>query len=128
MSFEGALRQHLGGDATLAQLVGDRIHPVIRPEGGALPAITFQVIALDQNEALGGRASSLRRFRVQIDVWADRDNFTRHLLPIDAALRARMDTAAQSFRSTMLPSGFDDFEPDTKVHRRSLEYSCWFSE
>lgn len=128
MSFEGALRQHLGGDATLAGLVGERIHPVIRPEDGALPAITYQVIALDQNEALGGRASRLRRFRVQIDIWADNGKFTLHLLPIDAALRTRMGTAAQSFTSTMLPSGFDDFEPDTKVHRRSLEYSCWFSE
>lgn len=127
MSFEADLRTHLGAAAVTA-LVEDRIHPIKRPDAGALPAVTYQMIALDQVNNLAGRDGSLRNYRVQIDIWAADGKFTDHLLAIDAAIRARMDTPATTFRSAMLPSGFDDFEPDVKIYRRMLEYSCWYTE
>ena len=125
MSFEADLKSHLNGDATVAALIADRMFPVLRQESSELPAISYQVIALNQVENLSGRDGSLRNVRVQIDLWA---RAFSDILSIDTAVRARMTTAASSFRSAMLPSGFDDYEPDSKLYRRMLEYSCWFTE
>ena len=125
MSFEADLKAHLNGDASVSALILDRMYPVLRPESSALPANTYQLITLDQVENLSGRDGSLRNYRVQVDLWALKYS---DILLLDSAVRARMATAATSFRSAMLPSGFDDYEPDTKLYRRMLEFSCWFTE
>jgi hypothetical protein len=39
-------------------------------------------------------------------------------------VRAQMD-AATSFRSVLIPGGLDDYESDTKLYRRMLEFSVW---
>ena len=124
MSIEADLKAHLG--AALSSLIGERLWPAVRdPDDETLPAVTYQVIANDQNESLEGRATTLRHFRVQLDIWAETYS---DALALDAALRSRMDTAATTFRSTMLPSGFGDYEPDTRLHRRTLEFSIWHTE
>lgn len=125
MSFEADFKAHLNGDGTVAGLIGDRMHPSVRPEGGALPALVYQVTTRDQLQTHGGRADTLRNVRVQIDIWSSTYSA---LLALDAAVRARMETAANSFKSAMLPSGFDDYETDTKLYRRMLEFSCWYTE
>lgn len=124
MSFEADLKTHLGV-AALAALVTDCVWPVIRPEGNStFPAITYQVIALDPQANLDGIDASLREIRVQIDVWARAHS---DILAVADALMTRMDTAATSFTSVLLPgSGADSYEPDTKLYRRTLEWSCWY--
>jgi hypothetical protein len=125
VSFEAALKSHLQADATLAALVADRIHPVIRPQEGVLPAVTYQVVSLDQVSALGGRSDTLRNIRLQVDCWGKAHS---DVLSVESAVRARMDTAATSFRSVLSPGGLDDYEPDTKLYRRMLEFSVWFTD
>lgn len=124
MSFEAALYGHLS-HASVTAIAGDRIRPGIRKESETVPGISYQVVSFGENGSLEGRATTLRAIRVQIDLWALKHS---DILALDAAVRARMDTPASSFRSTMLPSGIDDYEPETKLYRRMLEYSCWFTE
>jgi hypothetical protein len=126
MSFEADLKAHLQADGTIAGIVGQRIFPVIRPERETVPAITYTAPPPDQVNHLGGRASSLRNFRLQVDLWAQAHS---QVVTLDAAVRARMDTAAATFRAVLIAgSGLEDYESETKLYRRMMEFSCWFNE
>lgn len=126
MSFEADLKAHLQGDAAIAAIVGQRIFPVIRPERETVPAITYTAPPPDQISHLGGRSSSLRNYRLQVDLWARAHS---DVVLLDAAVRARMDTAATTFRAVLIAgSGLEDYESETKLFRRMLEFSCWFNE
>lgn len=126
MSFEADLKAHLQGSSAITDLVVDRIFPVIRPEREAVPAITYTAPPPDQVSHLGGRASTLRNFRLQVDLWARAHS---QVVALDAAVRARMDTAATTFRAVLIAgSGLEDYESETKLYRRMIEFSCWFNE
>lgn len=125
MSFEADLKAHLQGASAISDIVGDRIFPLIVAQGESRPAVSYQVISIDQVSSLAGRADTLRNIRVQIDLWSASHST---LLQLDAAVRARMDTAASTFRAVLAVGGLDDYEPQTKLYRRVLEFSCWFTE
>lgn len=123
MSFEADLKSHLNV-AAVTDLVGDRLTPVVREEGKGVPAVTYQIISLDAQSNLDGIDDSMREFRLQMDLWAEQHS---QILALADALIARMNTAATSFTSVLLPgSGADGYEPDTKLYRRMLEWSCWY--
>jgi hypothetical protein len=123
MSFEADLKSHLQGSAALVALIADRIFPVIREEGSALPAVVYQVIANDPQPNLDAMDTSLRNIRVQLDCWSRAHS---DLLTMFDAIRARMDTAASTFTSVAMSSVIDDYESDTRLYRRLLEFSCWY--
>lgn len=126
MSFEAAIKAHLQGDSTIAALVADRIYPVIRPERAGVPAITYLAPPPDELAGLGGRAATLRHYRLQVDLWALAHS---DVIALDAAVRSRMDAASGNLRAILMAgSGFDDYEPDTKLYRRMFEFSVWFNE
>lgn len=125
MSFESELKTHLG-HTSITAYAGDRIYPVVRPQGSALPAIVYTPFAADQVHNLDGRDGSLRFIRVQIDCWSLTFD---EVIAMAAAVTARLDTAATHFRSVLEPgSGFDDYEPDTKLYRRSMDFRCSFTQ
>ena len=125
MSFESDLKSHLG-HSSITALVSDRVYPVIAPQGAAVPRVVYTPLAPDQVNNLDGRDNSLRFIQVQIDCWAETFD---EVVSIATAIRARMDTAASSFRAVLLPgAGFDDFEVETRLFRRSLEFNCSFTE
>lgn len=125
MSFEADLKTHLGAAAIVA-LVGDRVYPVIRPQGSALPAVTYQRIAEDAMMNLDGIDTSLRQVRVQIDCWA---STYAAVASLALAMRDRMNAAAATFTSVLLTGGgLDDYEPETRLYRRSMDFHCWFKE
>lgn len=120
--FEVDLKAHLQGDAAIAALVLDRIYPVLRPQGSVAPAITFSRVFADYQTSLDGWTSGKVQIRLQIDVWAKTYESAR---AIKAAVEARMNTAADSFRSTLQ---FEDhqYEPTTREHHVVLDYYCMF--
>lgn len=126
MSFESEFKGHLQGDATIAGFVGERIHPLIVPEGSAFPVITYTLVFGEPQNSLDGFTSGLRRVSVQIDCWSRTFDRTKD---VAEAVVSRLNTAASAFKSvvTEYPT-LDDYEPDTKIYRRSIGASCWFSE
>jgi hypothetical protein len=116
MNFEDELRAHLIGDATLTALVGERIYPIVRKESSALPALTYLVVIDDAATGIAGFTSGLSNVRVQIEVIA-----------LGKIVRNRMFVAATNFK-TARSDGQDLFEDDTRIYRRSLDFSVWFSE
>lgn len=70
MSIEIAIRAILAADAAVAALVADRIHPIVLPQAGLFPALTYQVIDGDSHYSMQG-PSGLASRRVQIDCHAE---------------------------------------------------------
>jgi hypothetical protein len=68
MDFQGALRDRLIADSTVAALVGQRIDWVERPQSNSLPAVTLQTILDARPQHMKG-LQDLRPTTVQIDVW-----------------------------------------------------------
>lgn len=123
MSFEADLKAHLQGSAALSALVADRITPSVREEGAGGPSVVYQLVSFDPQTNLDGMDGSLRNFRVQLDLYARTKS---DVLAMTDAVYARMDTAASSFKSVALSPLADDYESDTRLYRRMLEFSCWY--
>jgi len=69
MAVEKALRSILMNDAAVHNLVADRIFPIVRREGSALPAITYQQISGVRDHVFEG-PSGFVESRFQINCWA----------------------------------------------------------
>ena len=121
--FEADLFTHLSADATIVALAASRIYPVLLPQGARLPAVVYSVPVLEEQGNLPGHSGDVEHYRLQVDCWALTDAASDALA---AAVRARMRTAADTFRAVMLESAFEDFEPETRRHRRLLEFSVWY--
>lgn len=126
-NFEAALSAHLltGEDlvAAVATWYGLAcIWPNQRPEGSDVPAVVTNVIYTEPATVLDGSDGDLLNKRVQIDCWADSYDEARDLAEL---VRARMQTEGISFGSSML-SDQDFDEPDTKLYRVSMDFSCWY--
>lgn len=67
-----AVRSLLLANGTVSGLIGSRLYPLRRPQGSALPAMTYQVVAGDRDHAHGGMTALANRW-VQFTAWADTD-------------------------------------------------------
>jgi hypothetical protein len=70
-TIETALRDILLSDAAIAGRVSTRIHPIARPQGGALPAIVYQRLTTEREHSTDG-ATLLASTTLQVSAWADR--------------------------------------------------------
>jgi len=66
--METDFRALLAADATVAGLVGSRVYPTVRPQGAALPCITFQPISMSADYTLSD-ATGFEVARVQVDIY-----------------------------------------------------------
>lgn len=106
----------LTGDAAVSAIVGTRVYPLVIPQGGDLPAVTYQRIYGAPINDLAG-AGELVRARVQVDCWA-----TTY-----ASVRALADAAYGSLCAIgFLPiNDMDDFDDEVPVYRVVLEFTVW---
>ena len=65
-----AIRTRLAADAAVAADVGTRIFPRAMPQDATLPAIVYQLISSNSDDALDG-AAGIATALVQVDVYAD---------------------------------------------------------
>jgi hypothetical protein len=69
VGFLSDIRDHLLGDDTLKNLVGERIHPVRLPQTCVWPAVRMEVVSSLPEDVADG-ASALKRTRLQVDAYA----------------------------------------------------------
>ena len=124
MTFEAALKTHLQTDASISALVADRIHPMLLPQGSALPAMTYQEVADEPQTDLSGTDGDMVRYRTQIICWAASYTAAKALAEL---VRARLQTAASTFKAVPLPSGQDVYEDSTKRFGFYRDFSFWYS-
>jgi hypothetical protein len=150
MAFEVLVRNLLL-NATPA---GDRIHPLLRPQASALPAITYQRITVTRRDPLDRatigaqpipahpieppevryvRHDPLANARLQIDCWALSYSMVKeladtvyHRLNGYAAPPGPAWPCLTGIRA--LPQDLDDYEPETQIYRVSQDYSIWWEE
>jgi hypothetical protein len=130
MDMYEALRARILAAAPVAALAGSRVSWVERPQSGALPAVTLQVIS-GANETVYAGNQQTQSERVQVDTWT-----TKYA---DAAVLAKAVTDAVEpphtgngirFDRSFLESKTDLGEDTGKgfVHRRSLDFIIWYAE
>lgn len=97
---------------------GDRVYALLRPQGGALPAVVYTRISNQPVTSLAG-SSGLNRVRVQIDCWA-----TTMAAALTLADEARVALEAATMKA--LPdSDFAEYEEETRIYRLSRDFFCW---
>lgn len=113
----------------LAPLVGQRCYQrtFLQPDGGlpAWPAIRFVFVSADPGETIcGDGGDEAADYRVQIDL---AEAYAKGEAAFQA-LRAQVLAAMQSLGATYVWAGQrDEFDPDTKTLRCSLDYLVYQS-
>lgn len=121
----------LRGNAGLAAIIGDRITPVLLPEGQQLPAMTYQVVGGTSSPTF--ESAGMQKLRIQFDFFADAENGS-----FDDAMNARdahrqllngytgsLTDGTYLQRATLIQY-IDHFDNDARQYRCSAEYYLWF--
>lgn len=104
MNLEQALSAHLRAHTGLTALVGDRIYPLVLPQGCAMPAITYSRVSGTKQRML--TEPGPRRTRMQISCWG-----ARYADP--KALVAQVSAALQDFQGVLGgPGGIEVLDAD----------------
>jgi hypothetical protein len=104
----------------LRSLVGDRVYPLVLPQGAGVPitpAIRYQFISSEVTlDICGDGGDAVANTRTQVDVYSTTYMTAR-------ALRLQVIAAMTSMSTpTVLAGGFDDYEPDMKLYRCSIDF------
>lgn len=98
---------------------GSRVYANRANQGAAAPYVVIQRVGNTPNDTLD-RPSTLDQVRMQVDCWASTvdgaaalASQVRSILEADHPFKAR------------LRNQLDDFDVETKLHRRILEFRCW---
>lgn len=129
---ESLVRTLLLADPIIAGAVGGtRIYPLIRPQGTALPAITYQRISRARYDPLDV-PGTLADARLQIDCWAASYAAVKDLAAdVCKVLNGYTESgtprpALRAIRA--LPDDRDDYEAEPPVWRVSSDYSTFWEE
>lgn len=139
--MESALYELLTSDPRISAAVSDRVYPLERPQGSALPAITYQRVGGDRDYDMQG-ATGLVESRFLIGFWGEDGNgksgykaakelraWARDLFCPDGGFR-------RTVRSTDIQGIFISSEDDTRqdgptnrsVARVLLDCTFWHQE
>lgn len=95
---------------------GDRVYPVLMPQGVGMPAIRYQRVGVASTSSLDGD-SGKDLVRFQIDCFAETYAAVK-------ALAVEVRTALTAI-GALFVSDIDGYEADAKLYRETLDYSIW---
>ncbi len=131
MTIEDGMYTELTSDAGVSALVGTRVHPMLRPKGGTLPAITYQRISSIRDNSLDGPMDYVS-YRIQIDCWAGTYAQAKALGDaVRAALNGVSTTlGGEAVQFVTLESDNDELENDgdTRHYRVSQDWMITLTE
>lgn len=124
--MEEAISNLLLGNATVADMVGDRVNWAVRP-GADLPAITLHRITGQRDATMSGR-SGLVSSTVQIDVWGATYSQAKKLAR--AVILALPQTPGATLQGVFINSESDSFEGEdpSPLYRTRIDISVWHQE
>lgn len=107
--------------ATLGPLVSNRVYPLVGPEGGALPYITYQQVGGQPVNFMAGLPSK-RNGRFQVNTWAQTSTEALALIrQAEDAVRS-----ATTLRATTEGGAVAQYDEETKLHGARQDFSIWF--
>ncbi len=131
--IQDGLYSLLSEDPKLSAIVGDRITPVLLPEGSTTPALTYMVAGGSSDPTFS--TSGMQRLRVQFDVHADPKDKAGYRAAIQAreALRLLLDgyrgmlSDGTYLQNAQRIQDIDYFDDGPRQFRCSSEFYFWFT-
>lgn len=124
MSYESDLYGVLAGYGGLSALVGERIYPRKLEAEPTRPYVIYGRISSEPQVSLGGFTSGLERIRTQVDCYAeDFDTAIAIATQVRAAIQAQ--TGTNNIQGVPM-NELDDYEEETGLYRRLLEFSLFY--
>jgi len=131
MSLEKAVRSILTDDSTVSGLVSSRVYPQRRPQGTTVPAIVYQNVFQETNEALATQGG-IKRTRLSVEVFDKTYGGTKTLRnAVESALiNYTGTTQGETIDSLRLESSIDLEEEnvpagDFGYFRTILDFVIW---
>lgn len=115
----------LDSDPACAQLLGGRVTPNKKTQGGDCPAAVYQMVWDLPANSLQGFTSNLRNGRMQIDVY-DRV-YAGAQGAADAIEKVLASYTTIEFTSLQV-SRRDLWEDETQLHRVSMDFNMWSND
>lgn len=107
--------------AALAALSPIKVYPDVAPAGSVAPYIVYQAVGGKAISTLENESDDLQNCRMQIAVWS----------PIKGESVAVMQAARKALMAAGgIPIGapVSEYEADTKMYGRRLDFSIWYRE
>lgn len=125
-SLEESVVDILTGHAGLAALVSDRIGPAPKPQGSALPAISYSRVSTVAVHTHSGGVG-LKRSRLQFDVWAASAASASAVVgQLEAALEHyRGSVAGVRIDAALSVMDLERYSPETGSYRRIVDFYVW---
>ena len=120
--FEAVLWDTLVNNEGVHALVGEKVYPLVIPQGTVLPCITYQRLRSYPANTLSG-ASGLERVDLEIDVWANKYGEAKE---VAKAVRAAMPASGPW--GAHLRYDTDEYEYTGPYYRVLMRYNVWFLE
>lgn len=130
LALAEALVAELTADTDLAALVGARIHPLVIPQDGQVPCITYQQIS-GHREYTMGSDPTLARPRIQFSCYALTYAAAKNVADkLIAALPVTQRTLGSGDNQVTGAAAFvedddDDYEIDTGYYRARVDFFIW---
>ncbi len=99
----------------LAPLADGQVYPFIAPQGVPAPYVVFILPSTQYDDVLSGQSASATS--LQVDIYASSIDEAR-------ALRQQVRNLVESVSPVNLLE-LQDYEPDTKLYRATLEVQIW---
>lgn len=127
--IEQALRKYLIAAPAVAGLIGERVHPLVIPQGGKTPCITYQRSGSNRHKTTCG-TNRLVGARVKLDCYS-KTYIQAQALAAEVWQRLRdfsgdMQGVEVSDLSLELDLDLSDMEPG--LYRQSQTYLIWYYE
>jgi hypothetical protein len=133
VSLEKALVAHLKAHDGLSALVDTRIYPLVIPQDGVLPCVTYQRISTPRQYTIGGTAT-VASPRIQVDCWGESYASAKDVAAqVLAALNhesGQIGSCAQAFDIlvSLADNEEDSYESDTGRYRVRIDFRVTYEE
>jgi hypothetical protein len=132
MTLEEGLFAQLTMDPDVSAIVGDRVYPLIMPQGSPLPAVTYQRISSARFYAHDG-PSGLARPMIQLSCWAESYDEAKQ---VAALVRKALESASGTLggqdgvpvQGIRVEDEVDLYEDNPPVFRTDLDTVFWYEE
>ena len=121
MGVESKTYTALSGATALTAIVGSRIYPDARRQSEGLPAVVFY--RAPGGEHVNSLAGSANMENAIVEVVVSATSVDVRRTAGDAVFAAM--TAATSFSAIMPDPPFDDYDDETRIYERTMDFSVW---